>query len=348
MEQGPVSTLPPPRLAVVLINWNSGENTIECLESLLRSDTPARVVVVDNASADDSMERILAWASGAEPFTPPTGPLGRLTDPPLTKPVRVVRLSADEALNGDDGSGAPLTLIDAGGNLGFAGGNNLGLRYALRDPALAYFWCLNNDTVVERDAIRALVARMDATHRVGMCGTVVRYYHRPGTVQALNGSRFKMLSGQSMGIGRNQPAARAMDPRRVARETDFVLGASLAVSRAFLETVGFMEESYFLYFEEMDWSVRNRGRFATAFAHGAVVYHKEGGSIGSSGKQGARSETSEYYLMRSRIKFYRRNYPLLLPLQYVFGFGQIGRRLLRRQPRKAWVMMRAMLGMGRG
>jgi hypothetical protein len=179
--------------------------------------------------------------------------------------VRVVRLSADEALNGDDGSGAPLTLIDAGGNLGFAGGNNLGLRYALRDPALAYFWCLNNDTVVERDAIRALVVRMDATHRVGMCGTVVRYYHRPGTVQALNGSRFKMLSGQSMGIGRNQPAARAMDPRRVARETDFVLGASLAVSRAFLETVGFMEESYFLYFEEMDWSVRNRGPFRDRF-----------------------------------------------------------------------------------
>jgi len=180
-----------------------------------------------------------------------------------------------------------------------------------------------------------------------MCGTQVRYYHRPGMWQQLNGSRFKLLTGQSSGIGANQPVTRPFDPRKVARETDFVLGASIAVSRAFVETVGYMEESYFLYFEEMDWSVRNRGRFTIAFAHGAIIYHKEGGSIGSSGKKGQRSETSEYYLMRSRIMFYRRNFPLLWPLQYPLALGQIARRLLRRQPQKAAAMTRAMLGMSR-
>lgn len=335
-----------PRLAVVIINWNSADNTIECLESLLRSDVPLRAIVVDNASQDDSVSRILAWASGERPYTPPNGPLARLTTPPLPKPVAVVRLDAAAALNGPSPA-ATLTLIDAGENLGFAGGNNLGLKFALRDPGLDYFWCLNNDTVVEPSAARALLTRMDATHKAGMCGTVVRYYHRPGMVQALNGSRFKLLTGQSEGIGRGAPASRSFDPRRVARDTDFVLGASLAVSRPFLQTIGLMDESYFLYFEEMDWSVRNRGRFQTAFAHGAVVYHKEGGAIGSSGNKGARSDLSEYYLVRSRIRFYWRNFPLLAPIQYPLALGLAGRRLLRRQPGKAATILRAMLGMSR-
>ena len=334
------------RLAVILVSYNGGEDSIECVESLLRQSEPVRIVVVDNASPDGSLDRVERWARGEDMYAPPAGPLGRLTTPALPKPVPYTRLTAADAQR--QGLGAHrLTLIDAGRNAGFAGGNNIGLRAALKDPALRFFWCLNTDTVAEPDAAAALLTRMETVHRVGMCGTVVRYYHRPGTVQALNGSRFKTLTGSSRGIGLNQPATRAFNPAQVAKATDFVLGASIAVSRPFLEVVGLMEESYFLYFEEMDWSVRNRGRFATAFAHGAVVYHKEGGSIGSSNKRGARSATADYYLLRSRLKFYRRNMPWLLPLQYGLGLAQIGRRVLRRQPGKAWVMTKAMLGLKR-
>lgn len=332
------------RLAVILVNWNRHADTIECLESLLRADEPTRIIVVDNGSTDSTVESLKAWASGAEPYEPPAGPLKRLTNPPLPKPLKLRVIEPHEietATPGDE----QIALILAGRNLGFSGGNNLGMRFALQDPSIAYCWCLNNDTVVDPGAPGSLVARMNATHKVGMCGTQVRYYHRPGVWQALNGQRFKLLTGQSRGIGSNVPVTRPFDPKKVARETDFVLGASIAVSRAFLETVGYMEESYFLYFEEMDWSVRNRGRFAIAFAHGAIIYHKEGGSIGSSGKKGQRSDASEYYLIRSRIRFYRRNFPLLWPLQYPLAMGQIIRRLIRRQPKKAAAMTRAMLGM---
>lgn len=335
------------RLAVIMINWNRWRDTIEAVETLLRSDTNIRIIVIDNASEDDSLERLRAWANGHEPYLPPAGPLGRLSRPPLAKPVPFQEVSDADLATARPG-GEVLTILKSSENRGFAGGNNLAMRFALGDPAIAYCWCLNNDTVVEPDAARAIIATMDATHRVGMCGTQVRYYHRPGVWQQLNGSRFNLLTGQSRGIGANQPVTRPFSARKVADDTDFVLGASLAVSRAFLETVGFMEESYFLYFEEMDWSVRNRGRFITAFARGATVYHKEGGSIGSSGQRGARSEVSEYYLLRSRLKFYRRNYPLLLLVQYPLALLQILRRLLRRQPKKAWAMIRAMLGLGRG
>ncbi|MFA5582556.1 MAG: glycosyltransferase family 2 protein [Paracoccaceae bacterium] len=337
---------PAAQLAVVMINWNRSSDTIEALESLLRSDIAIRVIVIDNASSDDSLERIRAWASGAEPYQPPAGPLGRLTRPPLAKPIAFQELTDEEALTTRPG-GEQLTLLKSAENRGFAGGNNIAMRYAMKDPAIAYCWCLNNDTVVEPAAARALLTQMDATHKIGMCGTQVRYYHRPGVWQQLNGSRFSLLTGQSKGIGGNQPVTRPFNARQIAEETDFVLGASLAVSRAFLETVGYMEESYFLYFEEMDWSVRNRGRFTMAFARGAIVYHKEGGSIGSSGKKGGRTAASEYYLLRSRLKFYRRNFPWLLPLQYPLALVQIGKRLLRRQPAKAWAMTKALFGLAR-
>lgn len=333
-----------PRLGVVLVNWRRAADTLECLESLLRSDVPLRVVVVDNASGDGSVDQIAAWGSGdvSAPATPSA--LAALTTPPLTKPRHVRTLTAAEAATAmpDD---ATVTVIDAGTNLGFAGGNNIGLAFLLREPGIDYVWLLNNDTVVEPDAAQAIVARMDATYNVGMCGTVVRYYHRPDTLQALNGHRFSLWTGTSRGIGQGKPARMPFDPARVARETDFVLGASLAVSRRFVATIGLMHEAYFLYFEEVDWAFRNAGRFAIAFAHAAIIYHKEGGSIGSSGVKGQRSVVSDYYLTRSRLGFIRRRAPLLLPWHWLLTLGMIGRRLGRLQPKKALVLARALLGM---
>ncbi len=333
-----------PRLGVVLVNWNGWADTLECLESLLRSPEPLRIVVVDNASADGSPAQILAWAAGTLAAAARSQEMARFSDPPVAKPVAIARLSAAEAAASNPGE-ARLTLIDGGGNLGFAGGNNAGLRHLLRDPAIDYFWLLNNDTVADAAAPTALLTRLDATHNPGMCGTVVRYYHRPDIVQALGGSRFNRFTGNSRGIGEGQAATAPYDAALVARQTDFVLGASLAVSRAFLQTVGLMEERYFLYFEEIDWATRAAGRFATSFAHGAVVYHKEGGSIGSSGVAGGRSTTSEYWLMRSRLAFVERFYPRLLTLHRLLAAAQIARRLVRRQPAKAVAMTRAALGL---
>ena len=331
--------LPAARLGIVLVNWNRWTDTIECLESILRSTIPVRVVVVDNASEDGSLDYIEAWARGEQLAVASDAAMERFSTPPVAKPLHYERLGSASS-----GGSAALRLIEAGGNLGFAGGNNVGIRHLLLDSHIRFVWLLNNDTVAEPTAAAALLSRLTATHRVGMCGTVVRYYHRPDIVQALNGSRFSAATGNSRGIGAGSRAGRPFDPAAVARNTDLVLGASLAVSRSFVEAVGPMEEDYFLYFEEIDWAVRNRGRFRTAFAHAATVYHKEGGSIGSSGQAGQRSNLSEYYLMRSRLKFIRRHHPWLLPQHLILGVAQVGRRLLRRQPGKAWAMTRALLG----
>jgi GT2 family glycosyltransferase len=333
-----------PRLGVILVNYRRADDTIECLESLMRSNIPLRVVVVDNESGDGSMDAIAAWAAGQRPSVPADAAMAALTDPPLPKPVAATRLTAAAAASTDPGPA--LTLIDAGRNGGFAAGNNAGLVHLQRDPGLEYFWLLNNDTIVEPDAAAALVAHFDAAPRVGMCGTMVRFYWQPELVQALGGHRFNTLTGRSLGIGCGTPASAPIDPVAVGRQTDFVLGASLAVSRAFLDTIGPMDEGYFLYFEEVDWAARNHGRFDIGFASAATVFHKEGSSIGSSSTRGGRSAFSDYWLTRSRLRFTRRHKPLLLPLHMLLTLAFGARRLTQSQGRNALAMLRALMGRG--
>ena len=146
------------RVYVVLVNWNTWPHTVECLESLLRSDhDDFQIVVCDNASRDDSLAHLAAWAAGREPFTPPAGPVP--LDPPVRKPVSFVPLSRAEAERGGLAAcaDARVVLVDDGGNLGFAGGCNVGMRYALARGDAAYVWVLNNDTVVAPTAMRAMV-----------------------------------------------------------------------------------------------------------------------------------------------------------------------------------------------
>ena len=331
------------RLGVVLVNWNGWQDTIECLESLLRSTIPLRVTVVDNASTDGSLDRFAAWATGGLAPTATDAAMARFSSPAVSKPIDIVNLDAAAARTSIPGD-VLLSFIDAGSNRGFAGGNNVGLDYLMRDSRIDYLWLLNNDTVVEPQAAAALLTQLDASFGIGMCGTVVRYYHRPDTLQCLNGSRFNPWTGVSTGIAMSRPATTAYDPAAVAGATDMVLGASLAVSRRFVETIGPMAEDYFLYFEELDWAYRNRGRFGTGFARGAVVYHKEGGSIGSSSIRGARSLMADYWLLRSRLMFVRRHLPLMLPWHWLLTMALVGRRLLRRQPAKARVLLQALFG----
>ena len=336
-----------PQLGIVLVNWRRPDDSIECLESVLRGTIPVRIVVVDNASGDGSLDRIAAWAAGSIEAVAASPAMAGPVTPPIAKPVAVQRLTASEAaITSPTGR---LTLIDAGRNGGFAAGNNIGLAHLLLDPGMDYFWLLNNDTIIEPDTAAALVSHMGASG-AGMCGTVVRYYWHPDRVQALNGHRFNKWTGASIGIGSNQAAGLAFDPAQVAAQTDFVLGASLAVSRDFLTTIGPMEEGYFLYFEEADWAARNaarkRGRFPLGFADKAVVFHKEGGSIGSSSTPGQQSRLSDYWLNRSRLAYTRRFNPLLLPLHWLLTIGIAARRLLRRQPAKSAAVMRALFGLG--
>ena len=336
-------TSPSTEIAIILVNWNGWRDTIECLESILKNDCANfQAIVCDNASTDESWDKIISWAAGKELVAPASDKMAEYSQPPVAKPVAIKLV--DQAGNVSGDPDANLILIQTGANLGFAGGNNVGMRYALEHSDCSFFWLLNNDTVIARDAIGNLIHHMKASPKVGMCGTRIHFYHQPDVIQALGGAAYNSWTGTSKCIGNYQPSDTQISENMIISNSDFVVGASMCLSRSQLNEVGLMEESYFLYYEEIDWAERTKGKFEIGYTNNVTIFHKEGGAIGSSSIKGARSTLSEYYLMRSKIKFTRRFFPVKLITVYFYGFSQIFMRILRRKYNLAQAIIYAIIG----
>lgn len=315
---------------VILVNWNGWGDTVECLESLLRSEPEGvRVIVCDNGSTDGSLEHLKSWAAGGVEALAPAGPLQRFSFPPVAKPVSCRVLTREEAEEGrGDARDAALTIIDTGANLGFAGGNNVGLRFALSRDDFRYAWLLNNDTVVAPGALARLVERMEEMPQAGICGSTLLRYEEPHRVQAHGGGYYCRWIALPWHLGRLKKAGDRVDRRKVEGAMNYVVGASMLVSKNFLQEVGLLCEDYFLYFEESDWAMRARGRFRLAYAPESVVYHKIGGSIGTSSDPRDKSLACDFYSARNRIFFTRRFFPAALPTVYLSLLGTLLTRAL--------------------
>ncbi|MBI2843612.1 MAG: glycosyltransferase family 2 protein [Armatimonadetes bacterium] len=334
------------RVWIVIINWNGWRDTIECLESVFRIDYPNyRVIVCDNASEDGSLEHIKAWAEGRmDVFVPTDNSLRSLSFPPVPKPISYIEYGRAPAEKGGDSTHADarLVLIGTGANLGFAGGNNVGLRYALARDDSDYVWLLNNDTVVHSKALGLMVKRMQESPNAGMCGATVLYYDEPEKVQALGGGVYNRWLGLSSHIGAFRPTGCPAEPERVERQMDYILGACALVSKPFLQNVGLMCEDYFLYYEEVDWALRARGHYSLAYAPESIVYHKEGRATGASNsKQEEKSLTSDFFLIKSRFTLSRKFFPWLLPTVYIGLLVTLVRRIGRgRWWARLWMIAR--------
>jgi GT2 family glycosyltransferase len=153
------------RVYVIVLNWNGWLDTIECLESVLRSDYPDfRVIVCDNGSTDGSFDRLNDWCSGNISVAAQNRELAFHVEPNVEKPIDfATTLPCADGL-----PDAKVILHQNGCNLGFAGGNNRGIELALKDPACAFVWLVNSDTVVCADALSHLVSRCNAAPPVGM------------------------------------------------------------------------------------------------------------------------------------------------------------------------------------
>ncbi|MFO1204697.1 MAG: glycosyltransferase family 2 protein [Burkholderiales bacterium] len=336
-----------PGVVTVLVNWNGSDDTIECLESLFNSDYPdQRVVVVDNGSKDGSLAKLTAWAAGKLSMRHKTAALDDWIPKPCSKPVRCVTLSVDdESIERGWDRTAELFLIDAKRNHGFAGGVNIGIRFALLNLSVQYVWVLNNDTVVAPDCLSRMEQRVHRDDAVGMCGSRILFYWQPGTVQVLGGARYLAWTGTSRLLGSGESASAVVSAREVERKLDHLSGASMLVSRSFLNEVGLMDESYFLYYEETDWAMRGKQRYRLVYADDAVVYHKEGASIGSSHRGEKRSPLSSFFMVRSRLRFTRRFFPWALPSVMAYSALAGLRALARRRHDQARAIFAALRGL---
>lgn len=181
-------------------------------------------------------------------------------------------------------------------NLGFAGGNNLGIRKAKGD----YFMLLNNDTEVEPGFLEPLVEAMMNNPTIGMVGSKVRFYQSPDIIQFAGATPMTKFTATSHFIGNNQKDKGQFDTPAV---TPFASGAAMMVSRKICIKVGLMAEFFFLYYEELDWQERIRkAGYEIHYIPSSVVYHKESVSVGRN------SPLQAYWKSRNRLLLIRRNY----------------------------------------
>ena len=189
-----------------------------------------------------------------------------------------------------------VNLIVSKENLGFAGGNNLGIRAAKGK----YFMMLNNDTEVDPGFLEPLVQKMENDQEIGMVGSKVRFYYKPEIIQYAGATPMTKYTATSYFIGYGQKDKGQFDK---GCSTSFASGAAMMTSRKICEDVGLMAEFFFLYYEELDWQERIRkAGYKIYFVPESLIYHKESVSVGKA------SALQAYWQTRNRLLLIRRNF----------------------------------------
>ncbi|MFZ8805841.1 MAG: glycosyltransferase family 2 protein [Candidatus Calescibacterium sp.] len=284
-----------PKVYIITINYKNWYDTIECLESVLRNDYPNyQVIVIDNNSPNNSMEYLKAWAEGKiDIWVDPRNPLRRLSFPPVPKPIPYVFYTREEAekggnldlekkLEGKVPEGVttkyPIVFIQSGDNLGFAGGNNLGIKYALAKNDFDYIWFLNNDTVIESGALEKMVDFIDKNTSVGAVGSLSLFYSNPDIVQACCGTTtFRFISDLSPLFQNKRKMEIFLQSFEL--KNSFLQGVSMLIRRRTIEEIGLFDENLFMMFEESELCLRmiKRGWKVWCIPQ-SIIYHKVGGS----------------------------------------------------------------------
>lgn len=293
-----------PSIAVVIVNYRTPGLVIDCLRSLLADDQELPVIVVDNASGDDSITLLSAS----------------------------IRSNAWKSVE--------LRSLERNG--GFAFGNNAAIRELLASAKPPdYLWLLNPDTIVRPGACRSLGEFLELHPNAGIAGSRLVFPDgRPQTAAF----RFPSLAGEFEDTFRLGVVTRLlarfrvpMPPAQDAHRCDWVNGASMMVRREVFESIGLMDEGYFLYFEETDLCKRIRDAgWEVWHVPASRVVHLEGQSTEVTGTNRAKNRRPRYWF-DSRARYFRKHHPgayaFAADLVWIVSYGswQV-QRLLRGKP----------------
>lgn len=240
------------RIAIILVNYNGWKDTIECLYSLEKVNYKNfEVVVVDNASTDKSVEELIKYG---------------------------------------DNANIQYQLIVEKENLGFAGGNNVGIRYALKQN-FSYFLMLNNDTLVDSDFLNELLKPFK-NNKVGATIGEIYYAFNPRMIWYAGGE----IDKRSLKPSHDRFKEIEDEHKSEIRQVSFATGCCLFCSKECLEKTGLWSEDYFLYEEDVDLSLRIlQANFLIVYNSDAIIYHKVSASTGKT------NGFTEIYQIRNRL-----------------------------------------------
>ena len=286
------------KIAVIILNWNQTDLTLACLKSVFQSRTDGQIeieaIVVDNGSTDDSKKRLKEIQEKRNLFRQ-----GR-------DEIEILRSKFPN-----------FKVIFNKENLGFAGGNNVGIRYALKNKA-DFIFILNNDTEIKDNCILNLWKTFLEEEKIGLVSPKIYYapgfeFHKKryqkkdlGRVIWYAGGKIDWDNVLGRHLGVDEVDQGQYEKRK---ENEFATGCAFMAKRAVFEDVGLFDERFCLYLEDLDFSYRvAKAGFKLVFNPQAVVWHKNAGS------SSAGSALQTYYFTRNRLLFAQKHAPLKLRL----------------------------------
>lgn len=291
-----------PEVSIILLNWNSAADTIECLESL--NDITYEnynIIIVDNDSEPESLDTLRKYSRGEIQTSPKFGEYTR-----SNKPLDIIEISEEEAQTGfrvEEMSDSDFVLIENSENYGFPGGCNIGMKYAM-EAGSEYILLLNNDTVVDSDFLSELVNVAEDNDKVGIVGSKILDYEEPDTLQSVGGDIQWWLGGTPKVYGRGEKDFGQYDE---IAERDFVWGTSILIGKEVIETISYMDTYFFFGIEEYDYcTTAKENGFKIYYTPASKIWHKKGAS---SDNLPDYPEILEYYKKQAgpfQIKFYYR------------------------------------------
>ena len=222
-------------------------------------------------------------------------------------------------------------VIQSSQNLGFAGGNNLGIKAARGK----YLFFINNDTIFKEFNIQALIDRLESSPKIAVVCPKIRFSWGNHPIQFAGYTPLSKITVRNQAIGFGEEDHGQYD---IAHPTPYAHGAAMLIKREALEKVGLMPECYFLYYEELDWSMMfTRAGFEIWYDPACTVYHKESQATGQN------SPLRTYYIVHNRLLLVKRNWKGLTKyLAYVYLLGAVGvRDILKYALSGKWELLKA-------
>ena len=207
----------------------------------------------------------------------------------------------DNASNNDEASDIEhrfphVNVIRSEKNLGFAGGNNLGIKAARGK----YLFIINNDTIFKDFNVQSLIDRLESSPGIGIVCPKIRFTWGSNPIQYAGYTQLSKITVRNQAIGFGEEDNGQYE---IAHPTPYAHGAAMLVNRDVIEKVGLMPECYFLYYEELDWSMMfTRAGYQIWYEPACTIYHKESQATGQN------SPLRTYYITRNRLHFVKRNY----------------------------------------
>lgn len=290
-------------VSIIILNWNGWKDTIECLESLYKIKYPNyNVIVVDNGSNDDSIKKIKEYSKGEIEVKSKF-----FKHEFNNKPIKIIEYDRQELFfnkvrrkNIKEGSSnKQMILIKNEKNYGFAEGNNIGIKYALKTLDPDYLLLLNNDTIVDKYFLNELVKVAESDREIGIVGPKIYYYDHPDIIQHAGGM-INMWKGKRYVRGYRESDSNQYDQ---IENVDFITGATLLIKSKVIKKIGVLDIDYFTYTEDVDLCYRaSESSYKILYVPKSKIWHKVSKSTGNE-----MSPTSMFLMVRNTIIFMKKN-----------------------------------------